>query len=150
MNFPIEQDQVKDLIPHRDPMLMVTRVVSQDADQIVIESEQSVDAPHFAGHFPDMPIMPGVLIVETVAQAGALLVELKGEVPDGKFLAFSGIDQAKFRQPVYPGETIRVEVEIVKRRGPFYKFSGAAKKGDDLVASVDFSAALMALGANPT
>ena len=141
--FPLDQAQVKTLIPHRDPMLFVDRIMSQQGDQIEIESDTHPDDPHFAGHFPTSPILPGVLIIETVAQAGAILVEMLGEVEEGKFLAFSGVDSAKFKKPVYPNETILVEVEIVKRRGPFYKFSGRVSRDGKSVAAVDFSAAKM-------
>ena len=141
--FPLDQEQVKKLIPHRDPMLFVDRILMQDGDRIEIESDTHPDDPHFAGHFPGSPILPGVLIVETVAQAGAILVEMLGEVEAGKFLAFSGVDSAKFKKPVYPNETILVEVEIVKRRGPFYKFAGRVSRDGQSVASVDFSAAKM-------
>ena len=140
----MDQADVKRFLPHRDPMLFVDRVVGFEGDQIRIESDIRSEAPHFQGHFPDMPILPGVIIVETTAQAGALLVKMLDELEEGQFMAFSSIDAAKFKKPVYPNETLLVEVEIVKRRGPFYKFAGHASVGGTTVARIDFSAAKMA------
>ncbi len=141
--FPLGDEEIEKLIPHRYPFRFVSRVLGLDGDKVTIESDISPDDPHFQGHFPDSPILPGVLIVETVAQAGALLVNILGELEDGKFMAFSTIDSARFKKPVYPNETILVEVEIVKRRGPFYKFDGRVSRSGELVAKVEFSAAMM-------
>ena len=95
--LPLKQDYIKDYLPHRDPMLFVDRVVSLTETSITIESDVQGDAEFFKGHFPQMPIMPGVLIIETVAQAGALLVSLTRELSDEKFIAFSNVDAVKFR-----------------------------------------------------
>ena len=142
--LPMDQQAVKQLLPHRDPMLFVDRVTRFQTDKISIESDILPEDPHFKGHFPGSPILPGVIIVETNAQAGALLVNMMGELEDGEFMAFSSIDAAKFKKPVYPNETLLVDVEIVKRRGPFYKFAGHATVNGKTVAKVDFSAAKMA------
>jgi len=141
--LPIQQDVIKAHLPHRDPMLFIDRVIDLEEDKIVIESEVKADAPFFKGHFPNRPIMPGVLIVETAAQAGALLVSLTRGLEDDKFIAFSNIDTAKFKRPVYPNEILRVEVHIEKIRLPFYKFSGKAYVDDALAASLNFAAAQM-------
>lgn len=141
--FPILQETIKKYLPHRDPMLFIDRVVEMGHDTIVIESDVNADAPFFKGHFPNMPIMPGVLIVETAAQAGALLVSLTCGLEDDKFIAFSNIDAAKFKRPVYPDETLRINVRIEKIRLPFYKFSAKAYVGDTLTASLNFAAAQM-------
>lgn len=142
-DLPMNRDKVMEYLPHRDPMLFIDRVVALKDGVITIESDICPDAPFFKGHFPGLPIMPGVLIVETVAQAGVLLVALTQGLPEGKFIAFTGIEETKFRQPVYPNETISVDVEIVRARGPFYKFSGIVRAGDKDVAGVKFSAAQM-------
>ena len=141
--LPILQDEIKNYLPHRDPMLFIDRVIALGEDNIVIESDISPDADFFKGHFPGMPIMPGVLIIETTAQAGALLVALTRGLEDDKFIAFSSVETAKFKRPVYPNETLRVEVCIEKVRLPFYKFSGKAYVGDKLAASLQFAAAQM-------
>ena len=141
--LPLDRDYVKDFLPHRDPMLFVDRVIALDENTITIESDVDPEAKYFKGHFPDMPIMPGVLIVETVAQAGALLVSLTRGLTDDKFIAFSNVDAVKFRRPVEPGEMMTVEVEIEKIRLPFYKFKGIAKVDGKVAASLKFAAAEM-------
>ena len=141
--LPLDRDYVKDFLPHRDPMLFVDRVIALDENTITIESDVDPEAKYFKGHFPGMPIMPGVLIVETVAQAGALLVSLTRGLTDDKFIAFSNVDAVKFRRPVEPGEMITVEVEIEKIRLPFYKFTGTAKVDGKVAASLKFAAAEM-------
>lgn len=141
--LPISQEIIKNYLPHRAPMLFIDRVIELDDDKIVIESDVSEDANFFKGHFPGMPIMPGVLIIETVAQAGALLVSLTRGLEDDKFIAFSNVESAKFKRPVYPNETLRVEVMIEKVRLPFYKFTGKAYVDDTLAASLQFAAAQM-------
>ena len=142
-NLPLSRDYVKDYLPHRDPMLFIDRVTALEENAITIESDVDPKAEYFKGHFPGMPIMPGVLIVETVAQAGALLVSLTRGLSDDKFIAFSNVDAVKFRRPVEPGETLTIEVEIEKVRLPFYKFTGTAKVDGKVAASLKFAAAEM-------
>ena len=141
--LPILQDKIKQYLPHREPMLFIDRVVELEQNSIVIESDVNADADFFKGHFPGMPIMPGVLIIETVAQAGALLVSLTRGLDEDKFIAFSNVESAKFKRPVYPNETLRVEVSIEKIRLPFYKFTGKAFVDGKLAASLSFAAAQM-------
>ena len=124
-------------------MLFIDRVVELSDDFIKIESDVRADAEFFKGHFPSKPIMPGVLIIETVAQAGALLVSLTRGLSENKFIAFSNVDAVKFRRPVYPGEMLTVNVTIEKIRLPFYKFSGTALVNDKVAASLKFAAAEM-------
>ncbi len=143
VNLPMQQAQIMEYLPHRAPMLFVDEVLSLTENTIQIVSKIKKDADYLKGHFPGMPIQPGVLIVETVAQAGALLVKLSHGLPEGLFMGFSGIDSAKFKKPVYPGETMIVDLEIVRKRIPFYKFSGRVTVNGTLVALVDFSAAHM-------
>lgn len=143
--LPLTRETVMEHLPHRDPMLFVDRVTALGEGSITIESDIRPDSVFFKGHFPDLPILPGVLIVETVAQAGALLVALSRGLDETKFLALTNVDELKVRKPVYPNETIRVDVEIVKIRGPFYKFSGRASRGEDTVATLKFTASQMEL-----
>jgi len=119
--LPLSREYVKDYLPHRDPMLFIDRVVSLEENTITIESDVDPEAAYFKGHFPGMPIMPGVLIVETVAQAGALLVSLTRGLSDDKFIAFSNVDAVKFRRPVEPGKMMTVEVEIEKAEMSYKK-----------------------------
>jgi len=124
-------------------MLFVDRVTALGESSIQIETDVKAEAEYFKGHFPGMPIMPGVLIIETVAQAGALLVSLTRGLSDDKFIAFSNVDAVKFRRPVKPGEMITVDVKIEKVRLPFYKFSGIATVDGKVAASLKFAASEM-------
>ena len=148
LNFPIEREEVMQYLPHRDPMLFIDRVLTADETSITAESQIKADAPHFKGHFPNLPILPGVLIIETVAQAGALIVSLSKGLEEGSFIAFSGVEQAKFRRPVYPGDRLRITARIDKQRRGFYKFSGEASIGETRVAQLQFAATQMAFTRN--
>lgn len=142
--FPLTRDVVKTYLPHRDPMLFIDRVLSADETSIIAESEVKAEAPFFKGHFPDLPILPGVMLIETVAQAGALIVSLSKGLEEGSFIAFSGVEQAKFRRPVYPNDTLWIKARIEKHRRGFYKFSGEALVGEAVAAQLQFSATQMA------
>lgn len=144
INFPLDREGVKTFLPHRDPMLFIDRVLEADEMSIKAESDIRPDSPFFKGHFPDLPILPGVLIIESVAQAGALIVSLSSGLEEGSFIAFSGVEQAKFRRPVYPGETLSITARIDRHRRGFYKFSGEAHVGEALAAQLQFSATQMA------
>lgn len=145
VDFPMYRDQITEILPHRDPMLFIDRVVSLEEGVLNAESDIKPDAPVFQGHFPNLPILPGVLVIETVAQAGAILAALTCDIEDGKVLALTNVENVKFRRSVYPNETMRVEVTIVKARGRFYKFKGAVYVGEALVAEPVFSAAAVSL-----
>jgi len=111
--LPINRGQVKAYLPHRDPFLFIDRVTALTETTITAESYVDPKMDVFKGHFPDMPIMPGVLLIETVAQAGALMVALNTETEPGSFTAFSGVESAKFRSPVYPGDKLIVKAAIL-------------------------------------
>jgi len=137
----LDVEQIKKLLPHRAPFLFLERL----SDIVPLESATghkavSFNEPHFAGHFPDFAVMPGVLIVESMAQtAGALIVHslaLK-TVPS---VFFMGIDKARFRKPVVPGDVLRIPVKALQHRGPVWKFEGKAYVGDALCAEAEFSA----------
>lgn len=141
---PFGQDVIKNCIPHRDPMLMLTKVHSLNAGVLIAENCVPEGADVFKGHFPGRPILPGVFIIETIAQGGAMLVELTGGLdPETQFMAFSGVDRAKFRAPVKPDDIMRVQVQIVKQRRTLYKFEGNVTVDGKLAAEVDFTAAIM-------
>jgi len=129
-------------IPHRYPMLLVDRVEALVLDQrITALKAVSINEAFFAGHFPGRPIMPGVLIVEALAQAaGVLAVESLGLSGSGKLVYFMAIDGAKFRAPVEPGVLLRLEVEYMQKRTSVCKFAGKAYVGDKLAAQADFTA----------
>jgi len=113
----MDQEQIKAIIPHRDPFLLVDEVLEMTEESIVARKKITGDEYFFAGHFPGMPIMPGVLVVEAIAQAGAI-VALSKEENRGKIAVFAGIDKVRIRKSVFPGDTIRLEVKLTKKRGP--------------------------------
>jgi 3-hydroxyacyl-[acyl-carrier-protein] dehydratase len=132
-------------IPHRYPFLLIDRVVDiVPGESATGIKNVSVNEPFFAGHFPSHPVMPGVLIIESMAQTAAVLVVTTlGEEAAGKIVYFMSIDGAKFRRPVMPGDQMRVEVARKQRRGPVWKFEGVAKVDDTVVAEAVYSAMIM-------
>jgi 3-hydroxyacyl-[acyl-carrier-protein] dehydratase len=129
-------------LPHRFPMLLIDRVESLDPDKgISAIKAVTINEPFFQGHFPGRPIMPGVLIVEALAQAaGVLAVEALGLTGTGKLVYFMAIEGAKFRAPVEPGVLLRLDVEFVQKRASVCKFAGRASVDGKLVAEAGFTA----------
>ncbi|HJZ85881.1 MAG TPA: 3-hydroxyacyl-ACP dehydratase FabZ [Polyangia bacterium] len=143
----MEFSQILDLLPHRYPFLMVDRVLELSGERIVCIKNVSCNEPHFQGHFPGHPIMPGVLIIEALAQAGALLamteLQRTGTDPKRKLVYFMGIDKAKFRRPVVPGDQLRLEVAPLRKGKSIWKMRGQALVGPDLAAEAEFLASLV-------
>jgi 3-hydroxyacyl-[acyl-carrier-protein] dehydratase len=139
---PLDIRRVMAALPHRYPMLLVDRVESLDPEKgIVAIKAVTMNEPFFQGHFPGRPIMPGVLIVEALAQAaGVLAVEALGLAGSGKLVYFMAIEGAKFRQPVEPGVLLRLEVEFVQKRSSVCKFAGRALVDGKLAAEAQFTA----------
>jgi 3-hydroxyacyl-[acyl-carrier-protein] dehydratase len=139
---PLDVKRVMAALPHRYPMLLVDRVEELVPRQrIVAIKAVTINEPFFQGHFPSRPIMPGVLIVEAMAQAaGVLAVESLQLAGSGKLVYFMAIDGAKFRRPVEPGVLLRLEVELVQERGSVCKFSGRALVDGKPVAEANFTA----------
>lgn len=138
---------ILEALPHRYPFLLVDRVERVDADKIVATKNVSFNEPHFQGHFPGRPVMPGVLIVEALAQAGALLAltELRknpGFDQSGKLIYFMGIDGAKFRRPVVPGDQLRLEVVPLRKGSSVWKMKGQAFVGDQLACEAELLATI--------
>ena len=141
----IDIDQIKKMIPHRAPILLIDRVehVVLDSDATGIKAVSGNES-YFAGHFPDFPVMPGVLIVEALAQTAAVLVA--ATMPDlaqGKLVFFTTIEKARFRQPVRPGDVIKLHAVKNTSKGPLWKFNGKAKVEGKLVAEADFGAMIV-------
>ena len=142
-NCPLDRTIIQSILPHRDPILFVDEVLSYDNVRIKTRIDLSRHADLFTGHFPDRAILPGVYMIEMAAQSGALLVGLTQDLDDNNFIAFSGVDKAKFRRPIAPGELIEIDVEIVKARGILYKFMGTISVEGKVATSLEFTASQM-------
>ena len=126
-NQMIRIGELMDLLPHRYPMLLIDRVVEMErAKRIVAIKNVTINEPFFNGHFPGYPIMPGVLIVEAMAQAGAALLFTEVTDRSDKLLVFTGIERARFRRPVTPGDQLRIEVKVLAYRGIAGRLEGKA------------------------
>ena len=137
--------RVAKMIPHRYPMLMVDRVVDivPDKSAVGIKNVTS-NEPHFQGHFPERPVMPGVMIVESMAQTAAVLVvHTLGSAAEGKLVYFMAIENARFRKPVGPGDTMRIHVTKQQSRGNVWKFAAKATVEKTVVAEATYTAMIM-------
>ncbi|MFH1276980.1 MAG: bifunctional UDP-3-O-[3-hydroxymyristoyl] N-acetylglucosamine deacetylase/3-hydroxyacyl-ACP dehydratase [Candidatus Eisenbacteria bacterium] len=125
------------IMPHRYPFLLVDRIIELTEKRVVGIKNVTINEPFFIGHFPGHPIMPAVLIIEAMAQTGGILLLSSVDNPEGKLVYFMGIDGAKFRKPVLPGDTLRFELELLRLKTRTCKMRGRAYVGDDLVAGAD-------------
>ena len=137
--------RVMELLPHRFPFLMIDRIIEMDGDDSCIGIKNvTMNEPHFQGHFPKQPVMPGVLIIEAMAQtAGALCVNNKEEMGAPSLVYFMTIDKAKFRKPVVPGDVVHIHVKKVRNRSNIWKFACEAKVDGVKVAEAEVSAMLI-------
>jgi len=138
-------ERVMQMIPHRYPFLMVDKVVNivPNVSAIGIKNV-SINEPQFQGHFPRHPVMPGVLIIEAMAQSAAVLVvQTLGEASEGKLVYFMAVDSARFRKPVVPGDVMHVFVTKKHQRGPVWKFQAEARVDGNLVADATYSAMIL-------
>ena len=130
------------VMPHRYPFLLIDRVLEMDESTIRAVKNVTINEPHFLGHFPGAPVMPGVLIVEAMAQAGGFLLFSGVEDRDDKLIYFTGIDKCRFRKPVVPGDQLIFEVEILAKRSSFAKIRGRALVNGEVVCEADMMSAL--------
>lgn len=137
--------RIMDMIPHRYPLLMVDRVIDLVPDMSATGIKNvTMNEPQFVGHFPGQPVMPGVMIIESMAQTAAVLVvHTLGGKAEGKFVYFMTIDRARFRRPVVPGDTMYVKVRKIRNRRNVWKFHADVLVGDQLAAEADFAAMIM-------
>jgi len=142
-DFPLDRLTVQKFLPHRDPMLFIDMVEAADETSIIAQTRVDPDWDVFNGHFPDLPIMPGVLMIETIAQAGALIVCLQGGLRDDSFIAFTGVEEAKFRRSVKPGEVMDIHAEILRHRRGYFKFQGHIDVNGERAVDVKFAATQM-------
>jgi 3-hydroxyacyl-[acyl-carrier-protein] dehydratase len=138
----LDVEQIERLIPHRAPFLFIERLTDIVPGQSAVGHKAvSYNEPHFQGHFPGYPVMPGVLIIEAMAQtAGALVMHSLGLESADRRVYFMTIDKARFRRPVRPGDMLRIPVTTLRRRGPVWRFSGKAYVSDQLCAEAEYSA----------
>jgi 3-hydroxyacyl-[acyl-carrier-protein] dehydratase len=138
-------ERIMQMIPHRYPFLLIDKVVDVRPDKEAVGVKNvTINEPFFAGHFPQRPVMPGVLIIESMAQTAAVLVvQTLGADAEGKLVYFMTVDSARFRKPVVPGDTLSVRVAKQRNRGSVWKFTGEAFVGDKLVAEATFAAMIL-------
>lgn len=144
MSRTINKERIKQLIPHREPILLVDEVID------IVDGESCTGVKHlkngdsyFEGHFPGHPVMPGVLIVEAMAQTCAILVADHDKNAEGKIVYFTSIEGAKFRKPVSPGDTLLLKVKKLQNKRNLYKFEATAYVGDKVVTEATVSAMIM-------
>jgi 3-hydroxyacyl-[acyl-carrier-protein] dehydratase len=141
----IDIQRIMEMIPHRHPFLMIDKVVDVVANQRATGVKNvSINENYFQGHFPARPVMPGVLIIEAMAQTAAVLVvHTLGPESEGKLVYFMSVDNARFRRPVFPGDRLDVHVTKQRNRGNVWKFEGLAKVGDNVMAEAVFAAMIL-------
>ena len=141
----VDVQRIMEMIPHRHPFLMIDKVVDMVANQRATGIKSvSINENYFQGHFPARPVMPGVLIIEAMAQTAAVLVvHTLGPESEGKLVYVMSVDNARFRRPVFPGDRLDVYVTKQRHRGNVWKFEGRAKVGDNLMAEAVFAAMIL-------
>ena len=139
----LDINEIKKIIPHRYPFLLVDKIIECDDDsQIVGIKSVTINEPFFQGHFPDFPVMPGVLIVEAMAQVACILALRVLKKEGHSSVYFTGIDSVKFRKPVVPGDVLRLELTKTKQRGELFRFDGKALVEDQVVTQGSIQAIL--------
>ena len=133
----LDISDIQRILPHRYPFLLVDRIIEMGPDRIVGIKNVTRNEPFFAGHFPDFPVMPGVLIVEAMAQTAGVLVLKTIAARDSKLVLLVSIEYAKFRKPVVPGDTLRLEMTVLKRKASVAKMAGRATVDGQLVAEAE-------------
>jgi 3-hydroxyacyl-[acyl-carrier-protein] dehydratase len=140
----LDIDDLMQILPHRYPMLMIDRLVDIKPGQSAVAIKNvSINEPYFEGHFPQKPVMPGVLIIEAMAQAAAAYTSYTENLDtEGKIVLFMGVDKARFRRPVTPGDQVLIAVKTIQRRPPVWRFEGEATVNGKVVAEATFAAML--------
>lgn len=137
--------KIRRMIPHRYPFLMIDKVVNIEVNRYAVGLKNvTINEPHFEGHFPVLPVMPGVMIIEAMAQTSAVLVVETLDLIDQDLLVyFMSIDSAKFRKAVVPGDQLELHVTVARGRGKIWKFTGEARVGDTICAEAEFAAMIL-------
>ena len=145
----MDQEAIKKIIPHRVPFILVDEVLEMTENFIIAQKHVTGDEYFFAGHFPGMPIMPGVLIIEALAQAGAIVALSKPE-NSGKIAVFTGIDKVRIRKSVFPGDTLKLQVTLTRQRGPIGFGDVKATVDGKLAVSGEIMFAIVTAPGDPT
>ncbi len=133
----LDINEIKAILPHRYPFLLVDRIVEMEPERVVGIKNVTHNEPFFQGHFPDFPVMPGVLIVEAMAQTAGVLVLKSIEDRSNKLVLLVAVENARFRRPVVPGDTLRMEMKVIKRKASVAKMAGIATVDGLVVAEVE-------------
>ncbi len=133
----LDINDIREILPHRYPFLLVDRIVEMDAERIIGIKNVTANEPFFQGHFPDFPVMPGVLIIEAMAQTAGVLVLKNMEDRHNKLVLLVAIENARFRRPVVPGDTLRMEMKVIKRKASVAKMAGVATVDGAVVAEAE-------------
>ncbi|MGH7677607.1 MAG: 3-hydroxyacyl-ACP dehydratase FabZ [Gemmatimonadaceae bacterium] len=133
-------EEIMKVLPHRYPFLLVDRILERTAKRVVGIKNVTINEPFFAGHFPGHPIMPGVLIIEAMAQAGGMLLMGAIEDPQSKVVYFTSLNDVKWRRPVKPGDQLRFELDLLQVRGSMARMKGVAKVDGEIVAEAEMGA----------
>jgi 3-hydroxyacyl-[acyl-carrier-protein] dehydratase len=141
----INIEEVMRRIPHRPPFLLIDRAEDYHANRSIVGIKSvTINEPFFVGHFPGRPVMPGVLIIEAIAQTGGVLMSKSMDVDvENKGIMFISVDNCRFRHPVRPGDVLRMPVEVVRARGDVFKFRGCGMVGDKIAAECEYAAMLV-------
>ena len=137
-------NEILEVLPHRFPFLLVDRILESDGSTYMVGLKNvTINEPFFQGHFPDHPVMPGVLLVEALAQVGVILLLNNDPDRKNKLVYFSGIDKCRFRQPVLPGDQLRIEVTVLKKRDRYYKMRGRASVEGSVAVDAELSCSVI-------
>jgi beta-hydroxyacyl-ACP dehydratase FabZ len=137
-------DEILKILPHRYPFLLVDRILETDGSTYMVGLKNvTMNEPFFQGHFPNHPVMPGVLLVEALAQVGVVLLLSGDESRADKLIYFSAIDKCRFRQPVVPGDQLRIEISVLKQRDRYYKMQGQALVDGNVVVEAELSCSIV-------
>jgi beta-hydroxyacyl-ACP dehydratase FabZ len=143
--FPTQKiNEILKVLPQRYPFLLVDRIIETDGSNYMVGLKNvTINEPFFQGHFPEHPVMPGVLLVEALAQVGVVLLLSGDETRGSKLVYFSGIDRCRFRQPVVPGDQLRMEVTVLKQRDRYYKMKGRALVDGNVAVEAELSCSVV-------
>ncbi len=137
-------DQILKVLPQRYPFLLVDRIIETDGSTSMVGIKNvTINEPFFQGHFPEHPVMPGVLLVEALAQVGVVLLLTVDQSKSSKLVYFSGIDKCRFRHPVVPGDQLRIEVTVLKRRDRYFKMKGQALVDGNVAVEAELSCSVV-------